>query len=145
MKSESQGDLPRERRGPSQDTVAKLRKLASSAGPGRAGDESGSRSASRGRRACGARDGQLYGGGRILKVGRPSRARSSMKMAVVLVGSSAGEEPPVIERLAERRRTVLSMDAVLGSRAHRDGRAVGEANIAGYRAVLEAQTTSIAS
>ena len=77
----------------------------------------------------------------ILKVRPPTPAEADMvKPGAVLVGFFwPAQNKPLIERLAARKATVLAMDAVPRiTRAQRMDALSAMANIAGYRAVLEA-------
>src|SRR4051812_7171516 len=91
--------------------------------------------------AAGAEIGDAWSADLLLKVGRPTLLEAdAMKEGAILVSFLyAADDPDLVARLRTRKVTVLAMEAVPRiTRAQKMDALSAMANIAGYRAVLEA-------
>lgn len=137
---------PRERRvAATPETVAKLAKLGLEVlvenGAGEAAGYGDGDYSQAGARVVGGAAALLGEADLVLKVRPPSPAEvDALKPGAVLIGFVwPAQNKPLLDRLAARKATVLAMDAVPRiTRAQRMDALSAMANIAGYRAVLEA-------
>lgn len=137
---------PRERRvAATPETVAKLAKLGLEvlveSGAGEAAGYGDSDYSAAGARVVGGATTLLGEADLVLRVRPPSPSEvDALKPGAVLIGFVwPAQNKPLLDRLAARKATVLAMDAVPRiTRAQRMDALSAMANIAGYRAVLEA-------
>ncbi|MEO5767539.1 MAG: Re/Si-specific NAD(P)(+) transhydrogenase subunit alpha [Polyangia bacterium] len=137
---------PRERRvAATPETVAKLAKLGLEvlveSGAGEAAGYGDSDYSAAGARVVGGATTLLGEADLMLRVRPPSPSEvDALKPGAVLIGFVwPAQNKPLLDRLAARKATVLAMDAVPRiTRAQRMDALSAMANIAGYRAVLEA-------